>query len=76
LLAGLVFWYLVLAGFPWCLGVTGPKFGPKFGTPLLAIAGPTAFFNAGAEIVRIRSPERVSDSPVLVSIVTASVLAD
>jgi hypothetical protein len=30
LLAGLVFWYRVLVGFPWCLGVNGPEFGPKF----------------------------------------------
>jgi hypothetical protein len=29
LLAGLVFWYRVLVDFPWCLGVNGPKFGPK-----------------------------------------------
>jgi hypothetical protein len=30
LLAGLVFWYRVLAGFGRCLGVNGPNFGPEF----------------------------------------------
>jgi len=29
LLAGLVFWYRVLAVVPRCLGVIGPNFGPK-----------------------------------------------
>ena len=30
LLSLLALWYLVLLGFPWCLGVIGPNFGPKF----------------------------------------------
>ena len=30
LLSLLAFWSLVFVGVPWCLGVNGPKFGPKF----------------------------------------------
>jgi hypothetical protein len=30
LLSFLGLWYLVLVGFPSCLGVNGPKFGPNF----------------------------------------------
>ena len=30
LLSLLALWYLAFLGFPWCLGVNGPKSGPKF----------------------------------------------
>ena len=29
LLAGFVFWYPMLAGFPWCLGRVGPTLDPS-----------------------------------------------
>ena len=34
-LAGLVFWYPMLADFPWCLGLIDPRSGPKFSGPVL-----------------------------------------
>jgi hypothetical protein len=55
LLSLLALWALVFPGFRWCLGVNGPKFGPKF--PALFSGLSVDSGRANSWDLRNRSPE-------------------